>query len=94
MGGTIGGVTVLVLGALIWKILDRRKLTGRNNENETPQSSSRASSNSLMVSLRPRNGENIDGSSDVQEGNGEIREIDGAGRILELDSARTWHEMR
>lgn len=98
VGGTIGGVAVLVLGVLIWKFLDRRKLPpGRNNENETPQkSTSRASSKPFrgVSSTPPRNGENIDGSSDVQEGNGETREIDGAGLILELDSARTWHEMR
>lgn len=94
VGGTIGGVTVLILGALIWKSLDRQKLPGREKENESPQSPSRASSNPFTVSSRHRNGQNIDGSSDVQEDNGESREIDGTGLMLELDPARTLYELR
>lgn len=102
VGGTIGGVAVLVLGALIWKILDRRKLPPGSNDkngNETPQSSSLSSraafSNPCTVSPTPRNGENIDGSSGVQEGNGgiEIGEVDGADATPELDPARTRYEM-
>lgn len=94
VGGTIGGVAVLVLGALIWKCLDRRKLPGLDKENEAPQSPSGAPSTSAKVSIRPRNGENTDGSFEIQEGGGRTQEMNGSGLILELDSARTWHEMR
>lgn len=85
VGGTVGGVAVLVLGALIWKILDRRKLLGRDNINKTLRSPTCAS-NPFTASSR-------DGRSNVQEDNEGSREMDGAGQILELNPERTWYEM-
>ena len=52
VGGTVGGVAVLVLGALIWKRLDRRKLLGHDNANKTMRSLSCAFANPLTVSTR------------------------------------------
>lgn len=87
VGGAIGGVAVLVLGALIWKRLDRPKLQGHEDE----ISQLRATSSPSLIS-GPQYGENVHGPSEVSGEDGS-REMDGADLILELGPSKTLHEM-
>lgn len=85
--GSVGGVVMLLLGALIWKRRNDRMLPG--HENKMPQSSATLSASRLSG---PGDGENVQTSSELYGDNGS-REMDGVGLTSQLDPSRIWYEM-
>lgn len=83
VGGTIGGVALLALCVSIWKFLDRRKPQG--HENEVVQTHAVSCPSTLSG---PQDEENLHEPFEVHEDT-EIREIDGAEVIFQLDPSRT-----